>query len=425
MKSTIAFHHFGCKVNFAEASALSRQFKDHGYILTGFHEKADIYVISTCVVTSVAEKKCKTAIRQAHRLNPDARIAVIGCFPELKSGEVASMPGVDVVLGHSEKFNLLNVIEKKDSIFRIQGSGKDFIPACSSGERTRAFLKIQDGCDYYCAYCTIPLARGNSRSDTIGHLLREAEQIVSSGIREIVLTGVNIGDFGKPNGESLFQLLLRLEKEIVVPRIRLSSIEPDLLSDEILDLVAGSRKFLPHFHLPMQSGSNRILRAMKRKYTRELYADRIERIRSRIPYACIAGDVIAGFPSETKEDFNETVAFLEDLAISYFHVFSYSRRDNTLASKLPENCSPVEKKRRSDRLHDLSFRKKKQFYESNKGREVSVLFESDNKENVMHGFSENYIRVKIPFDPLLVNEIRLVKLIEFDQDMTFAIQKNP
>jgi len=217
MKSTIAFHHFGCKVNFAEASALSRQFKDHGYILTGFHEKADIYVISTCVVTSVAEKKCKTAIRQAHRLNPDARIAVIGCFPELKSGEVASMPGVDVVLGHSEKFNLLNVIEKKDSIFRIQGSGKDFIPACSSGERTRAFLKIQDGCDYYCAYCTIPLARGNSRSDTIGHLLREAEQIVSSGIREIVLTGVNIGDFGKPNGESLFQLLLRLEKESLYP----------------------------------------------------------------------------------------------------------------------------------------------------------------------------------------------------------------
>ncbi|MFH1159655.1 MAG: tRNA (N(6)-L-threonylcarbamoyladenosine(37)-C(2))-methylthiotransferase MtaB [bacterium] len=422
MKPTIAFHHFGCKVNFAEASALSRQFREKGYLLAGFHEKADIYVISSCVVTSAAEKKCKAAIRQANRLNPDARIAVIGCFPELKADEVAAMQGVDVVLGHSAKFNLLEELEGRGKKEEGRRKSHDFIPAYSSEERTRVFLKIQDGCDYYCAYCAIPLARGNSRSDTIDHLLKEAAEIVSSGVKEFVLTGVNIGDFGKQNGETFYELISRLEQEISVPRIRISSIEPDLLSDEIIELVASSGKFLPHFHIPLQSGSNKILKAMKRKYTQELYADRIDKIRSRMPFACIAADVIVGFPGETDEDFTETVDFVKTTAVSYVHVFSYSRRENTLAAKSAENCSPAEKKRRSDQLHDLSDRKKTRFYQSNRGREVSVLFESDNKDGFMHGFSENYLKVKTPYTPRLVNEIRRVKLEQLEEDLTYVVR---
>jgi len=461
---SIAFHHFGCKVNFAEASSLSRQFADKGYHLTNFHDRADIYVISSCVVTATAEKKCRAAIRQAHALNPNAKIAVIGCFPELKANEVTKMEGVDIVLGHQGKFNLLQEIEGqgrrsgnqdrgvgaqstghraqgeeeqiKDSLSWIpdhespityksniehRTSKIPFVPSYSVGDRTRSFLKIQDGCDYHCSYCAIPLARGKSRSDTIAHILDEAREIVDSGVKEIILTGVNIGDFGKHNGETLIQLLTELEKEIRIPRIRISSIEPDLLHDEIIELVSCSEKFLPHFHIPLQSGCNGTLRAMKRKYTTTLFSSRVEKIRATLPYACIAADVIVGFPGESEADFQTTYSFLEQLSISYMHVFTYSKRENTLASKAFEMVPRSQMKERSDLLHHLSDVKKQLFYQSNKGRKSAVLFESDNKNGMMHGFTENYIKVKTTFDPSLVNEIRSVRLEKLDDDLCYEV----
>jgi len=446
MKSkTIAFHHFGCKVNFAEASSLSRQFQDHGFEIGDFHNPADVYVISTCVVTAVAEKKCRAAIRQAHKINPAARIAVIGCFSELKPGELAQMEGVDLVLGHSGKFRLLEELEKLDrpqiqsnesnigialsvelnetdhdyhgGIIPASESGKDtFVPSYSFGDRTRSFLKIQDGCDYYCSYCTIPLARGRSRSDTVGNALKNAEEIISHGIKEIVLTGVNIGDFGRQNGENFLQLIQALDHLTGMNRIRISSIEPDLLTHDIIEFVAFSRNFMPHFHIPLQSGSNRILKAMHRKYSRELYADRIAKIRSLLPHACIAADVITGFPGETNDDFEDTYKFLEQLDISYMHVFTYSKRDNTLAAKMASIIPDKEKKERSSRLHHLSEEKKQAFYLQNKGRVVSILFESDNSMGFMHGFSENYIKVKMPYNPAYVNQVVKVKLEHLTPD---------
>lgn len=451
---TISFRHFGCKVNFAEASALSSQFAEKGYQLKGFHEQADIYVISSCAVTATAEKKCRAAIRQAHALNPDARIAVIGCFPELQADKVAGIEGVDMVLGHQGKFNLLDEIEgrgtmdkglrtkdkSQDTRFKIQNSrihdpasciqssghpviqSSSFIHSYSVGDRTRSFLKIQDGCDYHCSYCTIPLARGKSRSGTIAQILNEARTIVDIGVKEIILTGVNIGDFGKHQGENLFQLLTAIEKEIHIPRIRISSIEPDLLQDEIIDLVASSEKFMPHFHIPLQSGSDTVLQMMKRKYSTALYASRVEKIRQRMSDACIAADVIVGFPGETESDFLKTNQFLEQLPISYMHVFPYSKRTGTFAAKSSENIPNEVKKRRSKLLHLLSDQKKLAFYQSNLGQKANVLFESDNKQGMMHGFSENYLKVKTPYDPSLVNEIRSVKLEELDSDMCFMVK---
>ncbi|MFH1936432.1 MAG: tRNA (N(6)-L-threonylcarbamoyladenosine(37)-C(2))-methylthiotransferase MtaB [Bacteroidota bacterium] len=441
---TVAFHHFGCKVNFAEASFLSRQLTEKGYQLSGFQEKADIYVISSCVVTATAEKKCRAAIRRAHHLNPDARIAVIGCFPELKPDEIAEMDGVEVVLGHQGKFDLLEEIEggcpspgpsptREGSKPPSGGLGVpskienlkskiDFFPSYSFGDRTRSFLKIQDGCDYHCSYCAIPLARGKSRSDTIAHILDDAREIVDLGVKEIVLTGVNIGDFGKHNSETFFQLLSAMEKKIPIPRIRISSIEPDLLHDDIIDLVAFSKKFLPHFHIPLQSGSDKILRMMKRKYKKELYADRVNKIVRVLPHACIAADVIVGFPGELEEDFQETAAFLEDLPVSYMHVFTYSRRENTLAARSTEEIPKASKRHRSEQLHQLSEKKKSAFYQANRRRQVNALFESDNKEGMMHGFTENYIKVKTPYDSALTNEIRSVMLDELDEDMCYMVK---
>ncbi|MEI7981209.1 MAG: tRNA (N(6)-L-threonylcarbamoyladenosine(37)-C(2))-methylthiotransferase MtaB [Bacteroidota bacterium] len=412
---SIAFHHFGCKVNFAEASSLSRQFHERGYEIRNFHDAADIYVISTCVVTAVAEKKCRAAIRQAHKQNPGAKIAVIGCFPELKPEELSKMEGVDLVLGHSGKFHLLDELERVSHISTFD-KNDDFVASFSFGDRTRSFLKIQDGCDYHCTYCTIPLARGRSRSDTIGNVMDHAREIVRHGIHEIVLTGVNIGDFGKKNGESFFGLICALEKLEGISRFRISSVEPDLLHDDIIEFVAASGKFLPHFHIPLQSGCNKILQAMHRKYTTEIYKSRILRIRSLMPFACIAADVIVGFPSENDEDFEETVWFLEHLDISYLHVFTYSRRDNTLASKMTDWVPEKIKKQRSERLHSLSDKKKNIFYRQNLGRQVSVLYESDNSAGYMHGFSENYLKVKTPFDPTLVNKIKTVNLLKMDND---------
>jgi threonylcarbamoyladenosine tRNA methylthiotransferase MtaB len=341
---------------------------------------------------------------------------VIGCFSELSPDEIKKVDGVTMVLGQSEKFRLLDMIEHEinpDPESSHEPSFPDhkaFQPSYSMGDRTRSFLKIQDGCDYYCTYCTIPLARGRSRSDTIDHVVEEARLIASSGMREIVLTGVNIGDFGRHNGETFIQLLDALEKSVEIPRIRISSIEPDLLNDEIIRLVAGSEKFLPHFHIPLQSGCDRILKAMHRKYGTGLYAGRVQRIRELMPHACIAADVIVGFPGETDSDFAETFSFLENTAVSYMHVFSYSRRDNTLASKIEEVVPGSIIKQRSEVLHRLSDQKKQAFYRQNLGRKSRVLFESDHSDGQMHGFTENYIRVRTPFKPDLINEVREVIL---------------
>jgi threonylcarbamoyladenosine tRNA methylthiotransferase MtaB len=428
---SIAFHHFGCKVNFAEASTLSRQFQENGFEVKDFHLPADVYVISTCVVTTVAEKKCRAAIRQAHKVNPKARIAVIGCFSELKPGELAQMEGVDLVLGHNGKFRLLEELTRlyhptggENHGYEYHG-GLDtpnipdhdaFIPSFSYGDRTRSFLKIQDGCDYYCTYCTIPLARGRSRSDTVENALKNAREILANGIKEIVLTGVNIGDFGKHAGETFIGLIRSLEKVEGINRFRISSIEPDLLTNEIIEFVASSGNFLPHFHIPLQSGCNKILKAMHRKYTRELYASRVQKIKELMPNACIAADVIVGFPGETDEDFTDTSNFLKELDISYLHVFTYSKRDNTLASRMEAPVPDKVKKERSNLLHKLSDEKKHKFYLENLGRSVMVLFESDNSLGFMHGFSENYIKVKTKFNPDFVNQIIRVKLENLAED---------
>jgi threonylcarbamoyladenosine tRNA methylthiotransferase MtaB len=420
--TTIAFHHFGCKVNFAEASTISRRFKEKGFELKGHHEVADIYVISTCVVTAVAEKKCRAAIHHAHKLNPNAKIAVIGCFPELKPAELLLMDGVDLVLGNSSKYNLPEELEKlKDHDYHgglLSGikESSGFVPSYSYGDRTRSFLKIQDGCDYYCSYCTIPLARGHSRSDMILNVVGNAREISTNGLQEIVLTGVNIGDFGRHNNESLLGLLQELDSTEGLPRIRISSIEPDLLTDEIIDLASASSRIMPHFHLPLQSGSERILKAMKRKYDLSLYTGRVERIRQKLPNACIASDVIVGFPGESDKDFSDMYNYLEQLQVSYMHVFTYSKRENTLASKLNDVVHDKIKKERSRDLHRLSELKKQAFYRQNKGSVVHVLFESDNSDGWMHGFSENYIRVKTKYDSRLANRIFPVILDQTDNE---------
>jgi threonylcarbamoyladenosine tRNA methylthiotransferase MtaB len=424
---SIAFHHFGCKVNFAESSALSRKFRDKGYDILNFKEKADIYIISSCIVTGVAEKKCRAAIRQAHKINPEAKIAVIGCFSELKPHEIEKIEGVDLILGHQEKFNLLEQIEyfnsKTEPSHPPQSDPVDnrFIPSWSYGDRTRSFLKIQDGCDYYCAYCTIPLARGHSRSDTIKNVVKNAIEITEAGVKEIILTGVNIGDFGRHNHESLSGLIRELDKIKGLQRIRLSSIEPDLLTDEIIDFIAGSGKFMPHFHVPLQSGSDKILVKMKRKYDTSLYISRIQSIKSKLPDACIASDVIVGFPGETEEDFRETYSFLEHQDLSYMHVFSYSPRENTLALTMDGLVQDKIKKDRSDTLRQLSEDKKDHFYLMNQGMERNVLFESGNTNGFMHGFTENYIKVKTRYRSEYINRIIRVKLEKLDADGTYVI----
>ncbi len=424
---SVAFHHFGCKVNFAEASALSRQFEEKGFMLKHFHEPADIYVISTCIVTATAEKKCRAAIRQAHAINPQAKIAVIGCYSELKAHELSRMKGVTLVLGHSGKFNLLEELFPSGiSRDKTLGSDKEhqkqslgFLPSYSYGDRTRSFLKIQDGCDYHCTYCTIPLARGRSRSDTIENVLRNAKAISSRGVKEIVLTGVNIGDFGKHHEVTFLDLILALDQLDGLPRVRISSIEPDLLSDEIIEFVGSSINFMPHFHIPLQSGSDKILKAMHRKYNRELYRSRVQKIRTVSPYACIAADVIVGFPGEETADFLETRAFIEELDISYLHIFPYSKRDHTPASIMEGMTTDSTKKERSEILRHISEKKKRRFYVNNMGRSVNVLFESDDSAGFMHGFSENYLKVKTPFSPELINRIETVRLKEMDEEEVF------
>lgn len=408
---TIAFHTLGCKLNFAESSFLAGGFAERGYTQVAFKEKADVYVINTCTVTQVAEKKCRNAIRQANKLNPEAIVAVIGCMSQLKDKEIAQIEGVDIILGNDDKRKLIDLVENHKKNTTVENHVCDisrlhsFYPSYSSSDRTRSFLKIQDGCDYFCTYCAIPYSRGRSRSGDIASTVACAEELAKQGKKEVVLTGVNIGEFGKQSGETFLELIRELDKIEGIERYRISSIEPNLITEETVDFCAASKKFLPHFHIPLQSGSNKILHLMKRKYDRELFAERVNYINRRMPHAFIAADVIAGFPHETAEDFAEAKDFIASLPLAALHVFTYSERPGTPAAGMPENVPMNERHRRSMELQELSDRKKEAFYRANKGRKANVLWEADNEDGMMYGFTENYIRVGRKFDERYINEI--------------------
>ena len=431
MNKKVAFYTLGCKLNFSETSAIGRQFNEAGFQVVSFTDKAEIYIINTCSVTDHADKKCRKVVQEALKHSPGAYIAIVGCYAQLKPEEISRIPGVDIVLGAAEKFRIIEYIsdltkEARTKVYnRPIEHTKEFIPSFSFGDRTRTFLKVQDGCDYICTFCTIPLARGNSRSDTISHVIQQAKEVAASGVKEIVLTGVNLGDFGIRNGERedrFFDLVQALDKVEGIDRIRISSIEPNLLSDEIIGFVAASKKFVPHFHIPLQSGSNKILGLMRRRYRRELYTERVALIKKLIPDCCIGVDVIVGFPGETREDFIDTYNFLNDLEISYLHVFNYSERDNTPAAAMNGKVPGSQRSDRSKMLHILSDKKRRAFYQTQVGKPAAVLFEADHKEGFMHGFSRNYVKVKTPYDPLLVNELRDVKfeIIASDGDMEIS-----
>ena len=429
---TVAFHTLGCKLNFAETSTIARLFKEKGFIKKSFLEPADVYVINTCSVTENADNECKSIVKSALLKNPEAFVAVVGCYAQLKPEEISKIEGVDVVLGATEKFKLLNYIHLSGKHLHAQihnceiSDANFFVDAYSVGDRTRSFLKVQDGCDYSCTFCTIPLARGKSRSDLIENVIRNANKIASEGVKEIVLTGVNIGDFGKgqlitedfkkKKDVTFLDLIIALDEVKGIERFRISSIEPNLLKDQIIDFVAKSKKFVPHFHIPLQSGSNVLLKLMKRRYHKELYADRINKIKTLMPDCCIGVDVIVGFPGETDELFLETYNYLNELDLSYLHVFTYSERDNTEAIDLPNQVSIVERKRRNKMLRILSAKKLRLFYEQQKGKILSVIFENENKKGFMYGFTQNYVKVKYPFDETLCNSILNVTILDFDEE---------
>jgi len=421
----IAFNTFGCKLNFAETSAIARKFHEDAFETVDFKEEADIYVIHSCTVTAQAERKCKAAIRQAMKRNPEASVAVIGCYSQLKPDELKKMNGVNIVLGNSEKYRLFDVITSQDKQYSgpvdsALKTSRQFEPGFSVNDRTRSFFKVQDGCDYFCTFCAIPYARGRSRSATIAETMDVARQITSSGIKEIVLTGVNIGDFGRQHGETFFDLLKGLA-ELSVERIRISSVEPELLGNEIIRLVGETTKFMPHFHIPLQSGSNRILSLMKRKYQREVFAQRVHFIKELMPDACIAADVITGFPGESEEDFEDTFNFIKELPISYLHVFTYSIRPGTKAAEMENHLSETEKQVRSKKLHELSDSLKNDFYQQNKGTERNVLWESTIDKGFMFGFTDNYIRCKKQYSPASVNAIETVRLESIDSEGVFNV----
>lgn len=426
----VAFYTLGCKLNFSETSTISRTFSENDFKKVEFHEKADLYVINTCSVTDNADKKCKKIVAQALKTSPNASIAVIGCYAQLKPKEIAEIPGVDLVLGANEKFKLLEHLGKLDKKNETTILAKEikhvnnFVSSFSSGDRTRSFLKVQDGCNYFCSFCTIPLARGKSRSDTIENTLQSAKKAIVQGAKEIVLTGVNIGDFGTPNNETFLELIQKLDKSKGVERFRISSIEPNLLTDEIIEFVAKSEKFVPHFHIPLQSGSNMILKAMRRRYKRELYEEKVNKIKSIMPDCCIGVDVIVGFPGETENYFKETYNFLNQLNISYLHVFTYSERNNTTALRINAVVTFSERNKRSKMLHGLSEKKLRYFYEQNIGKTAEVLFEAKNEDETMSGFTANYIKVKMKYDPFLVNQIKSVKLISIDEDGNMLTEHN-
>ncbi len=414
MSKKVAFQTLGCKLNFSETSTVSRLFANEGFEKVGFNEKADIYIINTCSVTQQAESKCRNAISRAHRLSPNAFIAVIGCYAQLKPQEIVKLEGVDIVLGANEKFNLFRYIDNlnKKKVPEIHSCEIDnvnvFLPAFSSNDRTRSFLKVQDGCDYECTYCTIPKARGKSRNETISKTIEIAKQAINSGVKEIILTGVNTGDFGRSTNEKFIDLIKELDK-LDISRYRISSIEPNLLSSEILEFCNKSTAFLPHYHIPLQSGSDTLLKVMQRRYNTKLYADRVNEIKKISSNIAIGVDVIVGFPGETDELFEETYNFLNNLDISYLHVFSYSERPGTKSISIKNKVSPQKIQERSKKLHILSEKKKRYFYEQNLGKTYNVLFESSSKDK-MYGFTENYIKVEHSFNSNLINKIVKIKL---------------
>jgi len=422
-----AFYTLGCKLNYSETSSIGRLFEKAGYQVVDFREQADVYIINTCSVTDFADRKCRQVVRKALRVNPSAKVVVIGCYAQLKPREIADIPGVDLVLGAAEKFRVLDYVEE---LRKAPGKGmvragevqqaNTFVDAFSFGDRTRSFLKVQDGCNYKCTFCTIPRARGASRSDTVPHVLENARRIADLGVKEIVLTGVNIGDFGngtdviegtRPKKEAMFIDLIRALDEVDgIERFRISSIEPNLCTDEIIEFVARSRRFVPHFHMPLQSGNNKQLAQMRRRYRRELYAERVALIKERMPHACIGVDVIVGFPGETEADFLESYRFIQELDVSYLHVFTYSERSNTPAANM-EGAVPLHLRRERNRmLTILSDKKKRAFYVAHEGQERRVLFEQSKEAGRMSGFTDNYIKVDAPLQPELINTLQSVRL---------------
>ena len=429
-----AFYTLGCKLNFSETSTISRDFTNEGFQRVDFTDPADVYVINTCSVTENADKRFKSIVKQAQKANPDAFIAAIGCYAQLQPQQLADVNGVDLVLGATEKFNITSYINdllanpdrsasNGAEIHSCEIEDADFyVGSYAIGDRTRAFLKVQDGCDYKCTYCTIPLARGISRSDTLENVLKNAAEISAKGIKEIVLTGVNIGDYGKgefgnkKHEHTFFQLCQALDEVAGIKRLRISSIEPNLLKNQTIDFVAQSKTFVPHFHIPLQSGSDTLLKLMRRRYMTDLYLDRVARINKTMPNACIGVDVIVGFPGETQELFLETYNFLNQLEVSYLHVFTYSERENTPAATMEGVVPKNIRAKRSKMLRGLSAKKRRAFYESQLGNTLTVLFEGENKQGYIHGFTQNYVKVKHPWNPELVNTLKEVTLLEIDED---------
>ncbi len=434
---TAAFHTLGCKLNFAETSTIARQLTDAGYDKVSFDDKADVYVINTCSVTENADRECKLHVKRAMKANPEGLVVIVGCYAQLKPEEISQINGVDLVLGAKEKFNILSYLddleksENEGIVHSCEIEETDFfIGSYSIGDRTRAFLKVQDGCDYKCTYCTIPLARGISRSDTIENVLKNAKEIAQRDIKEIVLTGVNIGDYGKGefgnkrHEHTFLDLISELDQVEGIERIRISSIEPNLLKDESIELVSKSKSFVPHFHIPLQSGSDDLLKKMKRRYLTKLYRDRVNKIREVMPHAAIGVDVIVGFPGETEELFMETYNFLNELPISYLHVFTYSERENTEAAEMDGAVPIPERKRRNKMLRILSEKKKMAFYQTQLGQTLPVLWEHENKEGKMFGFTENYVRVQKDFDQSSVNQIEFLNLEKILSDGTVSVQSS-
>ncbi|MBK0379570.1 tRNA (N(6)-L-threonylcarbamoyladenosine(37)-C(2))-methylthiotransferase MtaB [Mucilaginibacter segetis] len=425
MNKKVAFYTLGCKLNYSETSSIGRLFNQAGFDTVEFTNTPDVYVINTCSVTENADKKCKKIVKEALKISPQAYITIVGCYAQLKPKEIAEIPGVDMVLGAAEKFQIVDYItdltkNPKAVVYNQPVSeANEFVPSYSFGDRTRTFLKVQDGCDYSCTFCTIPLARGASRSNTIEHAVEQAKEIAESGVKEIVLTGVNLGDFGIRNGkreDRFFDLVQALDEVEGIERIRISSIEPNLLSDDIIEFVSHSKRFVPHFHIPLQSGSNKILGLMRRRYRRELYAERVNKIKQLMPDCCIGVDVIVGFPGETREDFLDTYNFLNELNVSYLHVFTYSERENTPAAEMGGTVPGSTRADRSKMLHILSDKKRRAFYESQLNKTGHVLFEGDVKDGYMHGFTHNYVKVRTKYDPVLVNEIKTVCLTAISPD---------
>ncbi|BDD09978.1 tRNA (N(6)-L-threonylcarbamoyladenosine(37)-C(2))-methylthiotransferase MtaB [Fulvitalea axinellae] len=425
-RKKVTFYTLGCKLNFSESSTIARQFEQKGYKKVEFTETPDIFVINTCSVTDNADKKCRKVVREALKISPHGFIIIIGCYAQLKPKEISEIEGVDAVLGAAEKFRLLEVLDdfrpridaktnkKQSTVFSGEiREVKAFNNAYSMNDRTRTFLKVQDGCNYQCTFCTIPLARGKSRSDTIANVMVSANEIAATDVKEVVITGVNTGDFGIHEGkrtERFVDLVKELDTVEGIDRYRISSIEPNLITEEIVDICAASKRFVPHFHIPLQSGNDKILKMMRRRYERDLYADRVRMIKEKMPDACIGVDVIVGFPGETEQDFLDTYEFINGLDVGYLHVFSYSERANTPAADMEGVVPNAERQRRSKMLRILSEKKKHKFYEENIGKTARVLFENDVEDGMMHGFTENYVRVRAKYDPMLINEVKEVKM---------------